>query len=72
MGLLPVNDGDEWMKLLNGFDLHELLVESPPKKKLTFVYRREVARQLDWLYMGTAVLYFSYSTLAINKALILL
>ena len=31
--LLLVNDGNEWMKLLNGIDLHELLVESPPKKK---------------------------------------
>ena len=33
MDLLPVNDGNEWMKLLNGIDLHELLVESPPKNK---------------------------------------
>ena len=31
--LLSVNDGGKWMKLLNGIDLHEWLVESPPKKK---------------------------------------
>ena len=29
-----MNDDDEWMKLLNGIDLHKLLVESPLKKKL--------------------------------------
>ena len=36
MGLLSVNDVDEWMKLLNGINLHELLVESSPKKKPYF------------------------------------
>ena len=33
MGLSPVNDGDEWLELLNGIDVDELLEESPPKKK---------------------------------------
>ena len=33
MGFLLVNDGDEWMKLLNGIDLHKLLEESPLKEK---------------------------------------
>ena len=28
-----MNDDDEWMKLLNGVNLHVLLVESPPKEK---------------------------------------
>ena len=34
MGLSPVNDGDEWLELVNGIDVDELLEESPPKKKL--------------------------------------
>ena len=33
MGLSPVNDGDEWLELVNGIDVDELLEELPPKKK---------------------------------------
>ena len=40
MRFLPVSDGEEWMKLLNGVDLHKLLEGSPPKEK---PYWREVA-----------------------------
>ena len=37
MGLLPVNDGNKWLELLNGIDVDELLSEeSPPKKKPHF------------------------------------
>ena len=37
MGLLPVNDGNKWLELLNGIDVDELLLEeSPPKKKPHF------------------------------------
>ena len=31
-----MHNGDEWIKLLNDIDLHELLVELPPKKKPYF------------------------------------
>ena len=34
MGLLLMSDGDEWLELLSGIDVDELLEESPPKKKL--------------------------------------
>ena len=33
MGLSLVSDDDEWLELLNGNDVDELLEESPPKKK---------------------------------------
>ena len=33
MGLSLVSDGDEYLELLNGIDVDELLEESPPKKK---------------------------------------
>ena len=34
MGLSLMSDGDEWLELLSGIDVDELLEESPPKKKL--------------------------------------
>ena len=33
MGLSLVSNGDEYLELLNGIDVDELLEESPPKKK---------------------------------------
>ena len=33
IGFLPVNDGDEWIKLLNGINLHKLLEKLPPREK---------------------------------------
>ena len=35
MGVLSVNDGDKWMKLLNGIDLHESLVHGVTFKEGT-------------------------------------
>ena len=37
MGLSPVSNGDNRMELLDGINVHELLEESPPKKK-TYLY----------------------------------
>ena len=54
MGLLPVYDGDKWIKLLNGIDLHELLVESPPKKK-PYLYLLEGGGNIIRLTMGMTV-----------------
>ena len=54
MGLLLVNDGNEWMKLSNCINLHEWLVELPPKKK-PYLCLSEGSDNIIRLAMGMTV-----------------
>lgn len=40
-GLSLVNDGDEWLELLNDIDVDEILEISPQRRNHTFAYHKK-------------------------------